>query len=206
MWMCSPYTTWWWLLWRRTQNTFFWKMDNFNTMFKKMDKLWWKWTRKRDCLAEFINPPSELQHGWVISNDALAPLWMTQPRLPPTITEAIKCNCKTGCSSGRCSCKQSNRQCTIVCGCTNCQNGTEVQRHENEESDDDDRNYDDGSDTEGYDWDRDENSDGEFYNWQFDYYVHYSITDMLDYLMMYRSTDGNTGNLPFIDRDSDGEC
>ena len=32
------------------------------------------------------------------------------------------CKCATGCSTGRCGCKKSNRQCSEGCQCKNCSN------------------------------------------------------------------------------------
>ena len=44
------------------------------------------------------------------------PICMTEPAAPDSLLKFISCNCKTGCSSQRCSCKKNNVRCVTARG------------------------------------------------------------------------------------------
>ncbi len=62
--------------------------------------------------ARHWQPNLTAEAGWTIS------------RKEQTIhmDNRISCNCKTGCTSRRCSCLKNNQPCNEKCGCENCQN------------------------------------------------------------------------------------
>ena len=53
------------------------------------------------------------------------------------LIELSMCSCKTGCSSGRCTCKKNNLLCTEMCKCSDtCENSEEdIYESEDEISD-----------------------------------------------------------------------
>ena len=59
---------------------------------------------------------NEEHWGWVRKGNYLLPKLMIKGPAPPDLLKLIKCNCKTGCSSGNCSCKKNNLKCTVMCG------------------------------------------------------------------------------------------
>ena len=61
--------------------------------------------------------PSATESGWREQNQKLLPVLMTKPAIPSACTEMIQCNCKKGCRSVRCVCKQARLPCTRVCAC-----------------------------------------------------------------------------------------
>ena len=59
---------------------------------------------------------------------------------PKAIIEMIRCQCKTECSSQRCSCRAKNLTCTDLCMCsTSCENDEDsnIERHDHDSDDDD---------------------------------------------------------------------
>jgi hypothetical protein len=55
---------------------------------------------------------------------------------PQAIIELVRCNCKTSCSTQRCSCRLNNLTCTELCLCdTECENDEDC-NIENDDSDD----------------------------------------------------------------------
>ncbi len=56
---------------------------------------------------------------------------------PQPIIEMVKCQCKTNCSTQRCSCRKSNLQCAELCSCDTEYTNNEDCNIENEDSDDD---------------------------------------------------------------------
>lgn len=60
------------------------------------------------------------QHGRLLKNVSLNVKCISQPAIPPSVTEFIKCGCKTGCSGKRCTCFRNKLQCTRLCSCDGC--------------------------------------------------------------------------------------
>ena len=63
--------------------------------------------------------------GWQKCDEGFVPLQTDLPPAPEHLLRVIRCNCKTDCSTLRCSCKKHNIECTPACGnckgtgCTN---------------------------------------------------------------------------------------
>lgn len=54
--------------------------------------------------------------GWEIINHQLMPVKTDMPPAPKDLLRMFRCNCKTGCSSRRCTCKKHGFECTPACG------------------------------------------------------------------------------------------
>ena len=54
--------------------------------------------------------------GWKIEDNHLLPVMMNQKPAPDSLLKVIHCNCTTGCSSTRCSCRRYGLPCTTACG------------------------------------------------------------------------------------------
>ena len=54
--------------------------------------------------------------GWFVHDEKFYPKTMDNKCAPDKLLEIIHCNCKTGCSTMRCSCKKNGLACTYVCG------------------------------------------------------------------------------------------
>ena len=57
-----------------------------------------------------------LEYGWIHGSFGYEPVFMTEPAAPDSLLKFISCNCKTGCSNQRCSCKKNNVRCVTACG------------------------------------------------------------------------------------------
>ena len=57
--------------------------------------------------------------GWKEANSLLLPVTTDLPPAPSNLLEMIRCNCKTGCNTLRCSCLKNGLECTSACG--NCE-------------------------------------------------------------------------------------
>jgi hypothetical protein len=60
------------------------------------------------------NNPSEW--GWQIEKNVFVPVKMSLPPAPDALLSIIRCSCKTGCDTRRCSCRKIGLDCTIACG------------------------------------------------------------------------------------------
>ena len=60
-----------------------------------------------------LNPK---QWGWEIINDQLMPMKTDMLPAPKDLLHIFRCNCKTGCSSKRCTCRNHGLECTPACG------------------------------------------------------------------------------------------
>ena len=75
------------------------------------------------CDTLLINQLNPLSNGYYIENDTLTPLKSITPMAPKELIEMNFCKCKTGCSTGRCSCRQRGFSCTDICRCgDDCEN------------------------------------------------------------------------------------
>ena len=54
--------------------------------------------------------------GWKITNNMMMPKYTDLSCTPEELLKIISCNCKTGCSSMRCSCKKNRLICSSRCG------------------------------------------------------------------------------------------
>ena len=54
--------------------------------------------------------------GWYIRDGMFYPKTMDNRCAPDKLLEIVHCNCKTDCSSMRCSCRNNGLRCTYVCG------------------------------------------------------------------------------------------
>ena len=78
------------------------------------------WHRALEAQPNVPNPSS---HGWLVNgNGHLVIQWMTQPPAPHDLLKLISCNCRSSCSTRRCSCVRGSLPCTDVCGCAGCEN------------------------------------------------------------------------------------
>lgn len=68
-----------------------------------------------------------VQYGWLLKDGSLEVRWMSQPAIPPAVTEFIKCGCKTGCAGNKCTCHRNSLKCTELCACVGCVNVQSVE-------------------------------------------------------------------------------
>ena len=59
-------------------------------------------------------PPTEW--GWKVIGSSLIPIMTDKDVAPKALLEMIRCSCKTGCSTMRCSCRKAGRDCSLACG------------------------------------------------------------------------------------------
>ena len=53
--------------------------------------------------------------GWKLVNGKLQPITTHLPPGPDELLQFVKCGCKTGCSTQRCSCVKHGLDCTSTC-------------------------------------------------------------------------------------------
>ena len=58
-------------------------------------------------------PPEDW--GWQNMNGKLVPVLMDKLPAPPKVLEMIRCGCKTGCYTLKCSCRKQGLECTMAC-------------------------------------------------------------------------------------------
>ena len=63
--------------------------------------------------SEHLDPE---EWGWEITNHHLMPVKMDMPPAPKDLLCVFRCNCKTGCDSKRCTCREHGLECTSACG------------------------------------------------------------------------------------------
>lgn len=92
------------------------------------------WNR---CLSPQQQLPPAVGNGWKMEEGQLEIVWVTRASAPGSLIEFVRCQCKTGCHTQRCSCLKAGLRCTDYCGCSNCQNGQhdETSQESDEESD-----------------------------------------------------------------------
>ena len=70
-----------------------------------------------------------LKWGWKLQNGQLVAITTDMPAAPDGLLRVVRCNCKTDCSTARCSCRKHGLQCSACCGdCrgTSCTNGVDL--------------------------------------------------------------------------------
>jgi hypothetical protein len=79
------------------------------------------WKNSTKCFMQIDDPCNT---GWNFKNDRYEPIMTDRESAPSMILELTKCNCKKGCASKACGCKNKKLQCTELCGCatTDCMN------------------------------------------------------------------------------------
>ena len=64
--------------------------------------------------------------GWMVNGNVISVEWDSPENIRQVKNRAAflthGCNCKTGCTTLRCKCVKSGRQCGPGCGCCQCQN------------------------------------------------------------------------------------
>jgi hypothetical protein len=68
-----------------------------------------------------MNVPSPAGNGWILDGEYKI-VWMTLPPAPDSLLEIVKCTCKTGCNTQRCSCLKAQLKCGDLCSCETCTN------------------------------------------------------------------------------------
>ena len=69
----------------------------------------------KNCTSSIQNLPDPRGFGWELDNGNLVPIMTDDLPAPTGLIELSTCTCKTGCSSGRCTCKKNNLLCTEIC-------------------------------------------------------------------------------------------
>ena len=91
----------------------------------------------KKCTSSIQNLPDPSGYGWELDNGSLVPIMTDDPPAPTGLIELSVCSCKTGCSSGRCTCKKNNLLCTKMCkrsyACENSDCSEEEDIHESED-------------------------------------------------------------------------
>ena len=88
----------------------------YHSMRVYLQVLEWK-----NC-SNSVNP---LEWGWKESDGKFTPALTDLPPAPDNLLKMIRCNCRTDCSSMRCTCRKHNVKCSPACGncrgsgCTN---------------------------------------------------------------------------------------
>ena len=63
--------------------------------------------------SSVLNPE---EWGWQRKADILLPILTDMPAAQKELLEIIRCSCKSGCSTGKCSCRKHGLECTTLCG------------------------------------------------------------------------------------------
>lgn len=58
-------------------------------------------------------PPE--QWGWKINEEKMVPFLTDKPPAPQELLQCIRCSCKTGCYSFRCTCRRNGLDCSFAC-------------------------------------------------------------------------------------------
>ena len=91
--------------------------------------------------------PSPEGYGWKLEGNEWKPVMTKQLPAPHAVIHLVKCGCKkSDCSTGLCSCRSANLNCTDLCGCSEseveCENtGNESDRESVTLADDVDEDY-----------------------------------------------------------------
>jgi hypothetical protein len=59
---------------------------------------------------------SAIDWGWKITDNEMISVMTDMPPAPHKLLKIVRCNCKTVCSTTRCSCKKQKFTCTTGCG------------------------------------------------------------------------------------------
>ena len=93
------------------------------------------------CTSSIQNLPDPCSYGWELGNGNLVPVMTDDLPAPAGLIELSICSCKTGCSSGRCTCKKNVMKncyvlkCSHTCENSNCNEKEDIYESEDEISD-----------------------------------------------------------------------
>ena len=59
---------------------------------------------------------SPFRFGWMKVDDKLIPIQTDRDVAPKELLQIIRCNCKIGCETMRCSCRKAGLDCSTGCG------------------------------------------------------------------------------------------
>ena len=77
------------------------------------------------ALEQFPNIPGPDGHGWIVEEGILQVQWMLRNPIPDDLIEFISCNCKKSkCMNKQCICISHGLNCTDMCNCNDCDNGS----------------------------------------------------------------------------------
>ncbi|VDI23197.1 Hypothetical predicted protein [Mytilus galloprovincialis] len=77
--------------------------------------------------------------GWVLQGTSLCPIRTILPPAPDNLLHVIRCKCKSGCDTRRCTCRKNGLDCSSACSeCKglNCSNCKVLEIHEDEDDSD----------------------------------------------------------------------
>ena len=78
--------------------------------------------------------------GWESIEGHYVPITSKQPVSPNDMLKLLSCNCKRGCTGGKCACIRSAMTCSNLCNCLHCENtdrGEDLIDFSDSDSDDD---------------------------------------------------------------------
>ncbi len=82
-----------------------------------------------------------VEWGWKESDGGPTPVYTDLPPAPDELLQVVRCNCRSDCSSLKCTCRMHNVKCSLACGnckgsgCMNSDQVTDVELDEDNESD-----------------------------------------------------------------------
>ena len=94
---------------------------NSDCLLKHIERANYQTAVWNQSLSPQMNIPSPEGNGWILDGEYKIP-WMTLPAAPDSLLEIVKCSCKTGCKTQRCSCLKAQLKCSDLCSCESCTN------------------------------------------------------------------------------------
>ena len=96
----------------------------------------------KTCTSSIQNLPDPCGFGWELDNGNLVPTMTDDLPSPTGLIELSMCSCKTGCSSGRCTCKKNKLLRTEMCKCSDaCKNSDFNEKEDIYKSEDEISNF-----------------------------------------------------------------
>ena len=94
------------------------------------------WGQASHAMQVTLDP---IGHGYYkTTNGQIVPKTTNDPPAPEALVEMVRCQCKTNCTSQRCSCQRKNLPCTDMCLCsTDCENDEDTHLENSALSDND---------------------------------------------------------------------
>ena len=76
------------------------------------------------CSKMILGPMTN--YGWSFHDNTFSTMWNSHDNIA-AVRERINvllkgCKCATGCSTKRCGCRKNGKDCSVGCGCRNCDN------------------------------------------------------------------------------------
>ena len=110
---------------------------NSDCLLKHIERANYQTAVWNQSLSPYMDIPSPDGNGWILDGEYKI-LWMTLPAAPDSLLQIVKCTCKKGCTSQRCSCLKAQLKCSDLCSCENCSNFIAVDEDTIVSEDDDD--------------------------------------------------------------------